>query len=244
MNIKTKPTQYGPTRNRLTKQQGLQLRGPAELAAGDLISPAAACRILNDNAAGLYVAESRISSWISEKLIPSQSYTARDGRTCSLLFSKHVDYLKELLIRISTEEPTKRGETETRKPAEPAAPAPRLSKPACPACAAPGQQMLQLDASDPAAAAASAVFAALNVHSRLETLEKRVQAVAEAVSEQMKRIELLCKADEARRFAFKELWEQVADLRKELDARRAAEEADRAERIEALEDEARELISA
>ena len=273
---KTRPTQYGPTRNRLTKQQGLQLKGPAELAAGELISPAAACRFLNDNQAGLYVAEGRIASWICEKLIPSQSYTARDGRSCALLYRKHVDYLKDFLVRISSEEPTKRGrEAETRKAARPAAVAPAGAEPAAeppqdgqnaraeqPAGDdAPVQELFQFDRDDPA----RAVFDVLNINARvaavertiraadspagivayakrLDALEKTLKALAEKVTALNEKIAVLCNADSARQFALKELWEHVADIRKDQMRRIADEEAARAERLKDLDDEARELI--
>ena len=273
---KTRPTQYGPTRNRLTKQQGLQLKGPPELAAGELISPAAACRFLNDNQAGLYVAEGRIASWICEKLIPSQSYTARDGRSCALLYRKHVDYLKDFLVRISSEEPTKRGrEAETRKAAQTAAVAPAGAEPAAeppqdgqnaraeqPAGDdAPVQELFQFDRDDPA----RAVFDVLNINARvaavertiraadspagivayakrLDALEKTLKALAEKVTALNEKIAVLCNADSARQFALKELWEHVADIRKDQMRRIADEEAARAERLKALDDEARELI--
>ncbi|MCR5359648.1 MAG: hypothetical protein K6E55_07160 [Thermoguttaceae bacterium] len=273
---KTRPTQYGPTRNRLTKQQGLQLKGPAELAAGELISPAAACRFLNDNQAGLYVAEGRIASWICEKLIPSQSYTARDGRSCALLYRKHVDYLKDFLVRISSEEPTKRGrEAETRKAAQPAAVAPAVAEPAAEPPQdgqnvraeqsagddAPVQELFQFDRDDPA----RAVFDVLNINARvaavertiraadspagivayakrLDALEKTLKALAEKVTALNEKIAVLCNADNARQFALKELWEHVADIRKDQMRRIADEEAARAERLKALDDEARELI--
>lgn len=265
---KTRPTQYGPTRNRLTKQQGLQLKGPAELAAGELISPAAACRFLNDNQAGLYVAEGRIASWICEKLIPSQSYTARDGRSCALLYRKHVDYLKDFLVRISSEEPTKRGAREpaprTAEPAEPAAEPPqdgqaaRAEQPSNPAAS---QKLFQFDQTDPA----RAVFDVLNINARvaavertiraadspagivaygnkINALEKTLKTLTEKVSALNEKISVLCNADNARQFALKELWEHVADLRKDQMRRIADEKADRAERLEALDCEARELI--
>ena len=277
---KTRPTQYGPTRNRLTKQQGLQLKGPAELAAGELISPAAACRFLNDNQAGLYVAEGRIASWICEKLIPSQSYTARDGRSCALLYRKHVDYLKDFLVRISSEEPTKRGVREPRRAitgSQPAAVAPaepgkdpaaeppqdgqnaRAGQPA--GEDAPVQELFQFDRDDPA----RAVFDVLNINwrvaaiektiraadspagivayaKRLDALEKTLKALAEKVTALNEKIAVLCNADNARQFALKELWEYVADIRKDQMRRIADEEAARAERLKALDDEARELI--
>lgn len=293
MKAKQQPTQYGPTRSRLTKQQTLQLKGTADLAEGDLISPTAACRQINDNSVGLYVAKGRIASWCSDKTIPCQSYIAEDGRSCYLLYTKHVAYLKDFLIRVSTEQPSKWSLHHPCSPidnyhANPPANRSVASNQTDPTAGArkplteSDEDVLDRSWKEPEPSrrpesvhkstdeqlrftfpetapdnlVAKTIFDALKIADRLEKAESRLETVEnryrksdnalEFIGQEMEKLQnqldTASRIASGKYFALKELWEQVADLRKELDRRNAEEETATADRINALQEEKREIL--
>ena len=181
-----------------------------------------------------------------------------------MLYRKMSAYLKEFLCRISKEEPTTRSiQAEKRAAAESVrAAAPKTTGPVDPVRPEPGRaadrpvrkpspepfsktpaptgEQLRIDFPEPAEPA-KAVFDVLKINGRLEEVESALKVAAKRIGEIQEHLNVLQQASSGKHFALKELWENVADLRKEFQRRKEEEEAELAERLHAMDQEAKGL---